>query len=291
MTQVRYGYDSPEFNYHLLRSALDGFKKNLSELNPEEYRHVYSKATKTFDLETLVLTSQEAQGLVIPEDQLDRSLAEVSSRYNGLDEFIKDLKTNQLDELTLRRALRRELMFDVVMQRVAAKSADVSELDMRLFYEMHRERFETPERRKARHILITINPSYMENTREAARARLEHLKDKLAGRINRFSDYAKRYSECPTAMQGGQLGQVQCGQLYPELDTVLFSLEVNLLSPIVETEIGFHLLLCEKIKPGRRIAFTKVAPTIRELLRDRQQRNCQKSWLAELKQNQVKAAI
>ena len=35
---------SPEFNYHLLRNALDGFSKNLTELDPQEYQQVHRKA-------------------------------------------------------------------------------------------------------------------------------------------------------------------------------------------------------------------------------------------------------
>ncbi|MCG8025690.1 MAG: nitrogen fixation protein NifM [Candidatus Thiodiazotropha endolucinida] len=275
----------PEFNYHLLRNSLDGYGKNLSQLDPQEYNQVYRKATRSFDLESLVLSSPEAQGLIIPEQQLDQSVAEVASRYESGEEFVSDLVANGLDESGLRQAIQRELMFDGVMQMVAAKSAEVSDLDMRLFYEMHHERFESPEQRSARHILITVNPEYPENSLAEARARMEQVVEKLAGRTNRFAEFAKRYSECPTAMEGGKLGDVSRGQLYAELDAVLFNMQENQLSPIVESEMGFHLLLCEKIKPGKRLAFAKAAPRIQQILHERQRRNCQKSWLASLRQS------
>ena len=56
-------------------------------------------------------------------------------------------------------------------------------------------------------------------------------------------------------------------------------------SSIVESEIGFHILLCEKIKLGKRTSFAKAAATIREILEARRQRSCQKAWLAELQQS------
>ena len=275
--------DSPAFNYHLLRNALQGFSKNLSQLEPVEFRQVRDKASKSFALESLVLASPEAEGVTITASQLDASIAEVLSRYPGPDAFREDLAANGLDEAGLRQALYRELLFDGVMQKVSAKSARVSDLDARLFYEMHHERFERPEQRTARHILITINPDFPENTLVAARVRMERLADKLAGRSNRFPEFAKRYSECPTAMEGGKLGDVVPGQLYAELDAMLFSMQERDISPIVESEMGFHLLLCEKIKPGKRMAFSKVAPRIYDILQDRQRRNCQKSWLASLR--------
>jgi peptidyl-prolyl cis-trans isomerase C len=273
---------TPEFSYHLLRNALSGFQKNLSQLDPNEYAQVQRKASKSFELESLVIGSAEAEGLVISDQQLADSVAEVGQRYGSREEFLGDLEANGLDEEGLRKALYRELMFDSVMQRVAANSAEVNELDVHLFYEMHHERFQGQEVRLASHVLITINPDYPENTREAAGERMQQVKEKLAGRGNRFEEFAKRYSECPTAMEGGKLGEVTRGQLYECLDTALFRMAEGEISEVIESELGFHILYCEKIKPARKVPLSKAAPRIREVLQERQRRNCQKSWLASL---------
>ena len=222
--------NTPEFSYHLLRSALEQFKRNLRELDDSQFQQVRLTADKSYHLESLVLGSPEADGLVIPADQVETAFSEVASRYTDNDEFLADLATNGLDPDGLRRALQRELMFDAVMQRVASRHADVNDIDIRLFYEMHGDRFESPELRTARHILITINPDYVENTRLAATARMQEVAGKLAGRANRFADMAKRYSECPTAMDGGKLGDIPAGTLYPELDARLFEMQVGEIS-------------------------------------------------------------
>lgn len=274
---------SPEFIYHLLRNALNVFGRNPSQLDADEYRQVYTKACRSFELESLVIAAPEAEGVVIPEEQLSNSMASIERRYGDRAEFLQDLRANGLDEEGLRHSLYRELLFDAVMQQVAATSSTVSDTDVHLFYEMHRRRFEQPERRVARHILITVNPDYPENTRDAALARMEQIADKLSGRANRFSQFAQRYSECPTAMEGGKLGEVPSGQLYPELDTVLFSMQEGEVSPIIGSELGFHILLCEKIKPGKRTPFAKVETKIRAILEERHRHSCQKAWLEELK--------
>jgi peptidyl-prolyl cis-trans isomerase C len=272
----------PEFNYHMLRNALNDYQKNLTQLEPPEYQAVHHKASKSYQLESLVISSPEAKRVVVPQTQLDQSVKEVAARYKNRDEFIEDLEHNGLDEEGLRRALYRELLFDGVMQHVAANSADVNDLDIHLFYEMHHERFETAETRQARHILVTVNPEYPENTPAAARRTMLHLVEKLAGRGNRFEQFAKRHSECPTAMQGGRLGDVKRGQLYQELDSVLFSMQQGEISDIVETELGLHILYCEKIRPAKRMPLSKAYPRIREHLQERHRRNCQKAWLAKL---------
>lgn len=272
----------PELNYHLLRNALDEYSCNLTELDAQQYARVLHKASRSYELESRVLASPEAEGLVIPDDQLNAAVDEVASRYSNDSEFETDLAANGLDRDGLYRALRRELMFDAVMQRVASKAADVNDIDLKLFYEMHSDRFEAPELRTARHILITINSDFVENTRLAAMARIDQVAAQLKGRKNRFQDLAKRHSECPSVMEGGTLGEVRRGMLYPELDAALFGLEEGEISGVVESEIGFHILLCEKVKPGKRTPFSKAADKIREILQERRRRNCQKAWLATL---------
>lgn len=271
-----------EFNYHLLRYALDEFGKNISQLNSEQYKSCYDKATKSYNLESLVLDSPEAENIVISTQQLDDSYQTLASRYNNDKEFIDDLNNNFLDSATLRLALHRELLFDAVMQQISADSPKVKDVDIELFYEMHRERFETPEKRTANHILITINPDFPDNTRANALSKIKLIKDKLQNQNNRFEEMAKRYSECPTAMEGGKLGEVARGQLYPELDSVLFKMAENEISSIVESEIGFHLLFCKKIHPRKEVSLPQVTPKIKQILESRYLRTAQKSWLEDL---------
>lgn len=275
---------SPEFNYHLLRNALERFSKNPGLLEPEAYREVHRRASRSFAIESLVIDSPEAQEIIISGQQLDQSMDELASRYETAAEFRQDLAVNDLDPETLRRALYRELLFNSVMQRVASRSVVVSDIDVRLFYEMHHERFATPERRLASHILITVNPDFPENTHAAALGRMQEIVAKMAGRSNRFDEFARRYSECPTAMDGGRLGEVQRGQLHAELDATLFGMQENRISGIAESEMGLHLLLCERILPAKRVPLSRAVPRIREFLQERQRRNCQKAWLATLQQ-------
>ncbi len=275
--------DNASHTYHMLRAALQTFQRNLSDLQPSEMAKVRAVANKSFEIESLVLASDEATDVIVPEGDVERAVEEVAARYADAEELSDDLHRNGLDETTLRESLRRELMFDSVMQRVGARHARVNDIDVRLFYEMHRERFRQPEKRTARHILVTINSDYIENTPEAARSRMAELAAKLKKRPNRFVSLARRHSECPTALEGGKLGVMARGQLYPELDAALFSLPEGGVSDVVETEVGLHIILCEKIQPQRDIPLSKAWDGIVDVLANRKRRNCQKAWLGELR--------
>ncbi|HYN76258.1 MAG TPA: nitrogen fixation protein NifM [Lamprocystis sp. (in: g-proteobacteria)] len=277
-----------EYRYHRLRAAGERFQLGWWALDGSQRAEVERQARRTFDLEDLVLGSVEARAVVIPTEQVDGAVAELRGRYPDADAFAADLERNGLDLETLRGALRRELGFDAVMQLVGSRHAGVDELQDRLFYEVHRERFITPERRTARHILITVNDDFEENRRAAARARIEQIAQRLSGpvggRVQRFESLARAHSECPTALEGGRLGEVVPGQLYPALDAALFALSAGETGGPVESEMGLHLLLCERIQPARCVPFAEVQPQIRRGIEERQRRNCQKAWINALRQ-------
>jgi peptidyl-prolyl cis-trans isomerase C len=275
----------PVYRYHLLRAALGAGQPGLKELDDEHLAGISRQADKSFDLESLVLSSPEAARVLIPPERIEEALSELRSRYPDRDAFIEDLAENGLDEQILGQALERELIFDAVMQTVSSNRPIATEIDERLFFELHKERFVRPERRTARHILITVNEQFEENCRDAARSRIERLLDKLDGRPNRFPSLARKHSECPSAMEDGRLGTLPRGRLYPELDAVLFSLPEGGISGPVESDMGFHLLWCEKINRGAALPFSKVRTQIRQLLEERAGRNCQKAWISALRRS------
>mgnify|MGYP001805941723 CR=1 FL=1 len=274
----------PEYRYHRLRAASDRFQTALTELEPWQREEVERQSEQTWTLESLVLSTGEARDTLIPERRVEEALDEIRQRYPSESEFLEDLERNGLDETTLCRALQRELIFDAVMTRVGAQADPVSEDDERGFHAEHRDRFRTSERRHARHILITINADYADNSRERARARIERLAVELRERPEAFGQLAHRHSECPTAMEDGRLGVLPRGRLYPELEAVLFGLDEGQISGVVESEIGFHLLWCERIEPARTIDFEQARPRIRAHLEASRRRECQRAWIARLQQ-------
>ena len=271
--------------YTLLRASLSLFKKPPSELENQELKRVERQARNEFEIETRVLNSNEAVSVIISEHELDRAFAEVRERFETEESFLAVLDANQLDEDRLRAALARECKVNTILERVAARAPKVSEVEVGIFYHSHPEKFRIPEQRAARHILISINPDYPENTRENARRRIEEIAETLKRKPHKFAALALKNSECPTAFNGGELGTLVEGKLYPELDAALFYLKEQEISLVVETEIGFHLIQCQKIIHAETLSLKKATPKIKQLMQERYRRNCQRSWLASLPSN------
>ncbi len=255
------------------------FGSTPDALDDAQRRRVDAVTRRRLEIESLVLSSPEGRAVCVPEATLARALNELRERYEDAATFHAALAQVGLDDASLRQGLQRQLAVDSVLERIGAEVDAVSELDVELFYRLNSERFINPERRRARHVLVTINEDFAENRRHPALQRIQQAAGELATRS--FEDVAQRYSECPTAMQGGMLGVLRRGQLYPELEAVLFALRVGETSDVVESPLGFHLLRCEAIFSEQRESLAQAAPRIREHLHDKQVQQKQRAWLEQ----------
>jgi nitrogen fixation protein NifM len=168
------------------------------------------------------------------------------------------------------------------MEKVGTRAESVSDMDVELYYQYHPEQFRRPETRLARHILITINDSIPENTSAAARQRIDEIAARLAKEPQRFEEQALKHSECPTALDGGKLGDLPRGKLFPELDKVLFELKAGEVSGVLESELGFHVLRCDTITEAGVLGYDQAKPHIRKLLEQKRKRVCQQAWVKQL---------
>jgi nitrogen fixation protein NifM len=271
-----------DISYLLLRTALAQYEKSPRQLSEPELSALKRQVAKEYEIQNLILSSNEARDIYIPDSVIEKSLNEVKSRYTDTDEFLTDIENNGMSEAGFCAALARELKVEAVLDRVSSKAVSISDMDIMIYYHMHYERFKVQETRTARHILITINSDYEENQKQNAYQRLAKIRDRLLKKTKRFGEQALKHSECPTAMNGGLLGRVRQGELYPELDAALFSMKQGAVSEIIETELGFHILFCEQIHSAGTATLKEARPKIQQMLEDRARRMCQKAWLNQL---------
>ena len=72
------------------------------------------------------------------------------------------------------------------------------------------------------------------------------------------------------------------GKLYPELDAMLFKMKEGSISPVIESEIGWHILLCKQIHKAENLSLAKATPNIRDLMQERAKQDYIRQWLAQL---------
>lgn len=268
--------------YLALKAAQKLYSKAPDGLQPAEFERVQKLARQQHELEARVLAAPEARDAMVPPSTLQAAMQEIRGRYQDEEEFVSDLARNGLDEAGLATALERELRVEAVLEKVGTRAAKISDMDVELYYHYHPDQFRRPETRLARHILITINESIADNTRDAAHKRISEIAARLAKEPQRFEEQALKHSECPTALDGGKLGDLPRGKLFPVLDKALFELKAGEVSGVLESELGFHVLRCDAITEAGVLGFNQAGQHIRKLMEQKRKRVCQQAWLKQL---------
>lgn len=261
--------------YLELKLAHELFKKAPDTLSDEELARLGQIAGRQARLEQRILASAEAAQVVVPEPTISTRLDEIRQRYASPDDMAADLERIGLDAEKLSAAVERDLRIEAVLDKVGSAVPAVTEVDAEIYYCLHPEAFDRPEARRLRHILITFaNPI----ERAIAAETLEGLRPRLND-VEKFAQAALRHSQCPTALEGGQLGTVKRQQLFPELEPVAFSLATGEISGVLESPMGLHLLRCDEILPYGMLAFAEACPRIIEKLSEKRRREAQREWL------------
>jgi len=95
---------------------------------------------------------------------------------------------------------------------------------------------------------IVMEPKVTPEEKAFARAKLAGIRKRIIDGAD-FATMARIYSEDPgSAAKGGELGDFARGVMYPEFEAAAFGLQPGEVSPIIETEAGFHILLLIKRK-------------------------------------------
>jgi peptidyl-prolyl cis-trans isomerase D len=125
-------------------------------------------------------------------------------------------------------------------------------------YAANIDKYKTPERVQARHILIKSDAS----NDAAKKAKAEGvLKQIQAG--GDFAKLAKENSDDPgSAAMGGELGFIVKGQTVPEFEKSAFSLQPGQTSGLVKTTYGYHIIQVEKHEQAHTQAFEEVRPQL-----------------------------
>jgi len=121
-----------------------------------------------------------------------------------------------------------------------AKPEAVTDEEIKAFYAADPERFERTEGVKVRHILIREE----EGSKKTAETRVLELLA-LLKKGAEFEDLARKYSQGPSADQGGDLGWIERGGTVKAFEDAAFALGPGQVSPPVRTEFGRHIIKVE----------------------------------------------
>ncbi len=114
-----------------------------------------------------------------------------------------------------------------------------TEEQMRAWYDEHKEKYQLDERASLKMVILQKEPEEADwmRQRQAAEAILDSLRNGAD-----FAEMAQRYSDGPSATDGGDLGWFRQGQMVPPFDRAVRSMEEGALSEPIRTNFGWHII-------------------------------------------------
>lgn len=241
----------------------------------------------------LVKQAAIKEGVAPTDSELDKRLEEVKSRFNSEQEFKDALKNYNYTEDELKEYIAEQAMMDALFEKVT-KDVKVTEEEMKKYYDDNQDKFQEPEKVKARHILIRFDTASEKvgRTEEEAKKVAEGIIADIKGGAD-FAEVAKEKSEDEgSKAEGGMLGDPMGGEYFArgvmvqEFDDALFALKVGeMTKEPVKTQFGYHIIKLEDKQEAKKLTYEEAKETISlELPNTRKQEKFNK-YIEDLKAN------
>jgi peptidyl-prolyl cis-trans isomerase C len=247
------------------RAAAQGTKINPEQMSMYE-QGLLEDLIRLQILRAKATADEKAAAKKMADKKMEEAITQLGSpealdrQLKAVDLSRQDLLSKWTDAATAENVLKREL------------NINVTDGDVKKFYDENPSKFEQPEMVRASHILLmTIDPkTKAELSKEVKEAKHKQMEDILK-RVRSGEDFAKlarEYSEDPGSKDNGGEYRFPRGQMVAEFEAAAFSLNTNQVSDIITTQYGYHIIkLSEKI-PARKIELATVADRVRQGLLD-----------------------
>jgi peptidyl-prolyl cis-trans isomerase SurA len=259
-------------------------EKREGPLSAEAAKKLRSDVLNSLVDKTLVRQKIKELNIVISADELRQSIEEIK-RQNKMSQeaLVAALLAQNITFDQYKAQLKEQLeRLRLMSQEVKAK-IQVSEREIREYYESNSALYTEEATYRARHIFLKIS-------KNAANDEIKKVKAKAADVIaeaksnSDFTGLAKKYSDDPgAAKDGGNLGTFKKGDMLPEIESTLLKMNPGEISEIITTPTGFHIIKLEEKNAGRLKPLDSVKASIEEILYRRKSEERFKQWSEELR--------
>ena len=216
----------------------------------------------------IILEMAAVDSIEVEDKDVDRALdqqIEMFISQSGGEEQAEEMLGQSL------KSFRREFWYEMKdrltterYQQTLINKISVSRADVESFFYTYKDSLSIfPMMVKMRHLLIAVEAG--EDSRRLAYDKLSNIRKKIIGGDS-FEELASLYSQDPGSRQkGGSLGFVRRGSLVSEFESVAFSQKVNVVSEIIETQFGYHIIETEEKRGDKiRVRHILIVPEIVE---------------------------
>jgi len=230
-----------------LETALQPVLKRIEKIPEEKKRKEVAAQARMAVLKRLIddlLIEQEAVklGIIATDKEVDGVLESIL-RDEGISiqKFKETLAKKGATLGEYKDEIRRSRVQRKIVDRTVKSKVAVSEEEIGEYYAEHRATYEGKEANRIQQILIVKPKTASDDGYKALRAQAKAILKKLKEGQS-FDLLVGTYSQGPAAGSRGDLGFVEKGMMFPEVDAAAFSLKTGEISDVIESPVGFHII-------------------------------------------------
>jgi parvulin-like peptidyl-prolyl isomerase len=243
------------------RQSYKDSKRPFPKAGTDEYVQLRDQIVQYLVRRAQFASEADGRGIEISDEQVDKRLDQLIQQYfqGNKKRYEEQLKKSGASNDQVRQDIEAQLIQEELFKDVT-KDVEVSNAELRKYYNENKQQYSTPAQRDIRHILLKKNQKSLANS--------------LAAQIRsgaNFARLAKRYSQDPGSKRVGGRLEISKGQTVPAFDKVAFSIATRAVSNPVKTQFGWHVIQAlAAVVPAKTTPFKDVQQAIRQqLLQDK----------------------
>ena len=236
-----------------LENAIKGLEGRAGGPVPADQRdRVYRGVLDDMIGYKLLVQEAKARKIAVPDAEVEAQVAQIRSQFPNQQQFEQALAAQKTTLEAVRNDARSEMSVEKLVEGEIAAKVAVKPEAVTDFYQKNQDKFQQGPRVRASHILITVPQNADAATKQQAKTKAEGILKDLKGGKD-FAAAAKENSQDPgSAVNGGDLGFFEQGQMVPPFEQAAFALKPGEMSELVESQFGYHIIKVAE-KQGQRV--------------------------------------
>lgn len=249
-----------------LHQALQPWAAAEKDVSKDKLRALRKEVLENLIGRRLAYQESRRVGIEVDSDLIDREMERVTARFSKATDFAGALNRADLSRDRLRQQFRQDIAIRLLLEEQVLQYVEVSDREVRAFYDNNPNLFKAPAQVKASHIFIAAGSDSTREKRQEAVAQLRAIQEQLAQGVA-FTELAIDYSQCSSSENGGDLGYFEKEKMIRGFAEAAFALSPGEVSDIVRTSRGYHLIMVEDRKPKMKLTFEDVREKLRQNLK------------------------
>ena len=233
--------------------------------------------------QSLMVQRAKDMGISVESDLVKR-LDDVRKQNNlgSIEDLEKAVEGSGLPWEDYKTQIRNGMLTQEVIRREVGSHINIPNEEVKTYYTAHPQEFTRPEQVVLTEIFLSTEGKSPEEI-ESVQKKTEDLRNRVV-KGDDFNEIAKRYSEGSTAKDGGDLGTFQRGQLSPQLEAIVFKMEKNQITDVIQTKTGFEVLKIEAHYQAGLQPLEKVENEVMNKLYMEKMQPTMRTYLAQLRE-------